>query len=102
MPPTELKIVCESGEIAAAGEDGEIWMRTGVKPRWYFRDDEATASAWHDGWLKTGDIGHLDADGFLYLVCMLCGDAVPCSLGEAPAKVKLQRPPAQDCEPPWI
>jgi len=68
LPPTELKIVDDSGEIAAADEPGEIWMKTAVKPRWYFRDEEATATAWHDGWLKTGDIGYLDADGYLYLV----------------------------------
>jgi len=59
LPPTEVRI----------GEDGEISMRTGVPPRWYYKDEAGTAEVWaEDGWVRTGDIGYLDDDGYLYLV----------------------------------
>ncbi len=69
MPPTELRIVDEDGEPVPAGEPGEIQMRSEFRHRTYWRDDAATAETWtSEGWLKTGDIGRLDDDGYLYLV----------------------------------
>ena len=49
------------------GETGEIWVRCVTNIREYWNRPEANASDFRDGWLKTGDIGYLDADGFLYL-----------------------------------
>jgi fatty-acyl-CoA synthase/long-chain acyl-CoA synthetase len=68
VPPTEMRIVTEAGRDAAAGEVGEIWLRPKGPPRRYYRDAEATARTFVEGgWVKTGDLGHLDADGYLYL-----------------------------------
>jgi long-chain acyl-CoA synthetase len=49
-------------------DDGEIELRSETVFEGYFKDPEATAAVLgHDGWLKTGDIGRLDEDGFLYV-----------------------------------
>ena len=67
LPGVELKIVMEDGSIAAAGETGEVLLRGPNVMTGYLNDPDLTAKTIVDGWLKTGDIGHLDADGFLYI-----------------------------------
>jgi len=55
------------GDEAAGDGDGEIWVRGDVVMSGYWDNPEATASTLVDGWLATGDIGHLDSRGFVYL-----------------------------------
>jgi acyl-CoA synthetase (AMP-forming)/AMP-acid ligase II len=52
----------------ALGEPGEVTVRGPMVMRGYWRQPEATAKAIRDGWMHTGDIGYLDADGYLYVV----------------------------------
>ncbi|MGH9026995.1 MAG: AMP-binding protein [Acidimicrobiia bacterium] len=68
-PGVELRIVdLESGTDAATGEVGEVWIRGPEVMVGYWNHPEATAAAiTPDGWLRSGDAGHLDADGYLYL-----------------------------------
>ena len=49
-------------------EVGQVRMRIPGRPREYYGDAEASARTWVDGWLVTGDLGRLDADGYLYIV----------------------------------
>lgn len=47
--------------------DGELWVRGPHVFDRYWNDDEATAAAFSDGWYRTGDVGHTDQDGFVYV-----------------------------------
>lgn len=64
----ELKIADDDGNEAGAGEAGEILIRSDAGMREYWKDPEMTASVFIDGWIRTGDIGRMDEDGYLYLV----------------------------------
>ena len=67
IPPAEVAIVDDGGNAVPQGEVGEITLRVKGREREYYADAEATARTWRDGWLFTGDLGWLDADGFLYI-----------------------------------
>ena len=62
----EVKIVDESNKEMPMGEPGEIITRGPHVMKGYFRKPEATAARIRDGWLYTGDVGKLEADGYYY------------------------------------
>ena len=68
MPGVQVRITGPDGEALEAGQDGEICVRGPVLMVGYWQAPEATAQAVRDGWLHTGDVGRLDADGYLYVV----------------------------------
>ncbi len=57
----------EASDDAREHEDGEVLIRGPIVMREYFRRPDATADTLKDGWLHTGDLGRLDADGRLYI-----------------------------------
>jgi acyl-CoA synthetase (AMP-forming)/AMP-acid ligase II len=63
-----LSIRQEDGSPVKPGEDGEVWARGGNFMREYWNRPEQTEQAMGDGWYHTGDAGHFDEEGYLYLV----------------------------------
>lgn len=60
-------ILGEDGTEVPLGDEGQVWFETPTRFR-YHGDDAKTAEAYNDqGWSTLGDVGHLDADGYLYL-----------------------------------
>ncbi len=61
-------IICDDGrEPVAQGEIGEIVTRAGTAMSGYWNLPEETTAALEDGWVYTGDLGYMDADGYVYL-----------------------------------
>ncbi|SCL46855.1 class I adenylate-forming enzyme family protein [Micromonospora chersina] len=63
-----VEIRDDDGRVLPAGTDGEVWVRTKLSFAGYHGQPELTAETLVDGWVRTRDIGHLDDDGYLYLV----------------------------------
>jgi len=67
-PTLEVRILDEVGGEAAVGEIGEIAIKGAIVMAGYWNRPEATAEAvTPDGWLKTGDAGYRDADGYVFV-----------------------------------
>jgi acyl-CoA synthetase (AMP-forming)/AMP-acid ligase II len=69
IPEAEVRVVDpDSLEDVATGEHGELWFRTPQLMKGYLNKPEATAEVvTEDGWFRTGDMGRVDADGFVYV-----------------------------------
>jgi long-chain acyl-CoA synthetase len=69
QPTVEMAILGEGDRHLPAGERGEIAIRSAANIRGYWRDEAATRAAFTaDGYLRTGDIGYLDEDNYLFIV----------------------------------
>ncbi|HSP96002.1 MAG TPA: AMP-binding protein [Candidatus Dormibacteraeota bacterium] len=68
VPGVTIAIVDDEGRMQPPGAPGEIVIRSPHRMAEYFRDPAQTAEALRDGWFHTGDLGTLDADGWLYFV----------------------------------
>lgn len=64
----ELRIVDDEGRDVPTGTTGEIAVRTPTIMKGYYRDPQATAAAFRDGFFLTGDLGRIDADGYVWFV----------------------------------
>jgi len=67
IPHMQVRVVDLNGSDVAVDEIGEVALRGPKVFSGYWRDEAATAAAIRDGWFYTGDMGRLDADGFLYI-----------------------------------
>ena len=70
IPGTQMMIVdLVTGEPLEPGQDGEVWVRGPQVMKGYFNNPQATADMiTTDDWLRTGDIGHVNEDGYLFIV----------------------------------
>ncbi|MGA1658441.1 MAG: AMP-binding protein, partial [Ilumatobacteraceae bacterium] len=66
-PPMLVEIRDDNGTALPAGRTGEIWMFGPMLIRGYWNKPEATAETIVNGWLRSGDIGRMDDEGFLYI-----------------------------------
>lgn len=64
----DLRIVDENGAPVKVGEVGEIICQSPLAAHGYYKNPEATNASFRDGWFYTGDFGHFDEEGFLYVV----------------------------------
>jgi fatty-acyl-CoA synthase len=64
----EIRIVDDAGRDVPVGTDGEILVRGPSVMQGYWRAPEATAAALQEGYYHSGDVGHLDEEGYLYVV----------------------------------
>jgi long-chain acyl-CoA synthetase len=67
VPVVDIAIVDAEGNEVPTGETGEVLLKGPIIMPGYWNKPEATAETVVDGWLHTGDIGHVDEDGFLYI-----------------------------------
>jgi acyl-CoA synthetase (AMP-forming)/AMP-acid ligase II len=63
----EIRIVADDGRNVAAGSVGEILVRGATVTSGYLNNPHANSASFVDGWFRTGDLGSLDADGYLYV-----------------------------------
>jgi fatty-acyl-CoA synthase len=68
VPGVEVSIRDSSGERVDTGVTGEIWVRGPDLMTGYYQQPEETAAVLRDGWFRSGDLGFLDAEGYLSVV----------------------------------
>jgi long-chain acyl-CoA synthetase len=89
VPIMEIEVRDDADQPVAVDERGEIWFKGPNLIRGYWNKPEATAETIVDGWLRSGDIGHLDRDGFIYVedrakdMVLRAGENIYCAEVEA-------------------
>jgi long-chain acyl-CoA synthetase len=68
VPGTEVRLVDDAGQAVARGEPGEMIVRGPQNMKGYWQRPDETAMVLRDGWLYTGDVGVMDADGYFRIV----------------------------------
>ncbi|WP_328619106.1 MULTISPECIES: class I adenylate-forming enzyme family protein [unclassified Streptomyces] len=66
-PGVDVRVRDQDGAESEQGRTGEVWVRSEMVMAGYWNQPGLTAQVMRDGWLRTGDLGHFDADGYLYL-----------------------------------
>jgi long-chain acyl-CoA synthetase len=64
----EVAVLDDAGRLLPPGQVGELCLRGPTVTRGYWRRPEATAEAFAGEWFRTGDVGYLDADGYIFIV----------------------------------
>jgi bile acid-coenzyme A ligase len=96
----EIQIRDLDGQSVPAGEQGEIWMRRGSGAPLPYQYIGATARSAPDGWESLGDIGHLDADGYVYVTDRFADMILVGGANVYPAEIEAaldEHPAVQSC-----
>jgi long-chain acyl-CoA synthetase len=89
VPIVELRVTDPEGRVLGPDQVGEIWFRGPNLIRGYWGKPEATAETIVDGWLRSGDIGRIDEEGFVYVqdrakdMVLRAGENIYCAEVEA-------------------
>jgi acyl-CoA synthetase (AMP-forming)/AMP-acid ligase II len=90
----------QSGRLLPTGERGEIVVRGSLVMAGYYKNRAATEAASEHGWHHTGDVGYLDADGYLFIVDRLKDMIITGGFNVYSAEVEqalMQHPAVRDC-----
>jgi long-chain acyl-CoA synthetase len=100
-PGVEIRVLDEEGRPVGPGTDGIVWIRPPGGHRFSYRNDpEATERAWRDDAFSVGDIGHLDADGYLTITDRVSDMVLWGGVNIAPREIEevlYEHPAVVDC-----
>jgi acyl-CoA synthetase (AMP-forming)/AMP-acid ligase II len=99
-PLVRVEIMNDANEILPQGATGEICVRGDLVMKGYYKAPEKTAETIVDGWLHTGDIGHLDAEGYLHITDRKKDMIISGGFNVYPSEVEQviwSHPAVQDC-----
>jgi fatty-acyl-CoA synthase len=65
---TQIRLLDQSGSDVGTGEPGEVWFRGPAVMQGYWENEHANREAFRHGWLRSGDLGLIDEDGYLHIV----------------------------------
>ncbi|MFO1394227.1 MAG: AMP-binding protein [Steroidobacteraceae bacterium] len=99
-PLIRVEIMNDANQILAPGETGEICVRGDLVMKGYYKAPDKTAETVVDGWLHTGDIGHIDAEGYLHITDRKKDMIISGGFNVYPSEVEQviwSHPAVQDC-----